>query len=91
MILLIIIMCTYVRSYIANCLKFSRIIVGASKTTSSTKILVLESFVSQTAVLADDYSLTHKNTFTKPELESAGGQNSACIVRKLWEHTVTNP
>ena len=33
--------------------------------------------LSQAAVLADDYSLTHKNSFAKPELESAGGQNAA--------------
>ena len=29
--------------------------------------------LSQTAVLVDDYSLTHKNNFAKPELEPAGG------------------
>ena len=33
--------------------------------------------LSQAAVLADDYSLTHKNNFAKPELESAGERNAA--------------
>ena len=33
--------------------------------------------LSQAAALADDYSLTHKNNFAKPELESAGGRNAA--------------
>ena len=32
--------------------------------------------LSQAAVLANDYSLTHKNTFTKHRLEPAGGQTS---------------
>ena len=32
--------------------------------------------LSQAAVLADDYSLTHKNTFTKHRLEPTGGQTS---------------
>ena len=31
--------------------------------------------LSQAIVLADDRSLTHKSTFTKPESESGGGQN----------------
>ena len=33
--------------------------------------------LSQAALLADDYSLTHKNNFAKPELESVGGRNAA--------------
>ena len=39
--------------------------------------------LSKATVLTDDYSLTHKNNFAKPELESAGGWN----VAQGWQPT----
>ena len=44
--------------------------------------------LSQATVLADDYSLTHKSTFTNPELES-GGDEMVHRVGNLLQAVIT--